>query len=57
MRLLCQLEKKTIFFANHSAAGSISPKIFYLEQKKQIYLFSIQKYLKKYVAVIKNIDF
>ena len=40
-----------------TVASSISAKVFNLEQKKEISLFSIEKYLKINVIVFKNIDF
>ena len=49
---------KKPFFANGSAASSMNAEVVNLEQKKkQISLISIQKYLRKYVAVLKNIYF
>ena len=49
--------KKPVF-ANGSAASSMNAEVVNLEQKKkQISLISIQKYLRKYVAVLKNIYF
>ena len=42
---------KKPFFSSGSATSRLSAKIFNLEQKKQIYLFSIFKYLKKYEDV------
>ena len=57
MTVLCELENKTIILQMALRLAAEVPKFSISGTRKQISLFSIQKYLKKYVAGFKNIDF